>query len=111
MPLLFLIFSKDMHLYLNRTLSRVHEMGSMGIAPILDYEFADDTTLYVQGTESNLQVVYDELNTFCLASGARLNWEKTVGFCESRLSIPLWKSHPGFKWIERVCQLNIWVVM
>ena len=52
---LFFIFSEAMHLYLNRNLSRVHGMGSMGIAPILDYEFADDTALYVQGTESNLQ--------------------------------------------------------
>jgi hypothetical protein len=83
----------------------------MGIAPILDYEFADDTTLYVQGIESNLQVVYDDLNTFYLASGARLNWGKTVGLWVSMLSIPLWRPHPDFKWIERVCQLNIWVVM
>lgn len=40
--------------------------------------FADDTALYLHGSKENLQKVFDVINLFCCASGAKLNWDKSV---------------------------------
>ena len=47
---------------------------------LVECEFADDTTLYVQGALENLYRIQKVLEKFCLGSGARLNWNKTVEF-------------------------------
>ena len=68
---------------------------------ILDSEFADDTTLYVDVTLPNLQQVEGALLQFCIVSGAKLNWEKTVAFWVSEEPPPRWAPHPTFKWTQR----------
>ncbi len=70
-----------------------------GSEDLLDSEFADDTAMYVHGTMANLKRVQAMLERFCLGSGARLNWSKTVAFWVSENPLPSWLPHPGFRWI------------
>lgn len=47
---------------------------------LLDAKFADDTSLYLQGHEANLIRAEGAIETFCTASGALINWQKTIAF-------------------------------
>ena len=40
---------------------------------LLDPEFVDDTTIYVQGNDGNLRKLQVEVGEFCLASRAKIN--------------------------------------
>jgi hypothetical protein len=42
------------------------------------------------------------LETFCMASGLVLNWQKSSGHWKSRMEPirPLWTNHLGVTWIE-----------
>ena len=64
---------------------------------ILDCQFADDTTLYVQGSHNNLCRVQRVIDSFCYASGAGINWNKSVGFWVSTTVNPLWCPQEGFQ--------------
>ena len=66
---------------------------------LLDSEFADDTTLYMHGKVENLVKLERALNVFGIGSGARLNWNKTIGFWIGNCSVPNWCPHPQFRWI------------
>ena len=66
---------------------------------LLDSEFADDTGLYLHGQEANLERAEQALHTFCIASGALINWRKTVAFWVSSSPTPSWSPDPGFRWI------------
>ena len=101
-PFLFLLFSEAMHLFLT-----AQSTGLRGLAmplngqDILDSELADDTALYVDGMLTNLQQVEWALLQFCTASGAKLNWEKTVAFWVSNEPPPRWTPHPNFEWTQK----------
>jgi hypothetical protein len=45
-----------------------------------DQTFADDTTLYFKGTQSNMDKTRIVLDLFCLASGAKINWGNLLPF-------------------------------
>jgi hypothetical protein len=45
---------------------------------ITNQTFADDTTLYLQGTRDNMERTQKVLDIFCKASGAKINWNKIV---------------------------------
>ena len=68
---------------------------------LLDNEFADDTTIYLQGQEENLTKMFNLLTTFCLASGARVNWNKSKAIWISANQPPNWSPVEGFAWIPR----------
>jgi len=60
-----------------------HRFGIKGLAlpgggKITDQTFADDTALYLQGTRDNMERMQKVLDIFCKASGAKINWHKTV---------------------------------
>ena len=99
-PFLFLFFAEAMSSYLS-----AEDTGIQGLClsntsgDLLDSEFADDTTLYVHGSSNNLKRVEKALDTFCLGSGAKLNWKKTVAFWVSDLPLPGWLPHPKFEWV------------
>ena len=101
-PFLFLLFAEAMHAFISS-----QSIGLRGLAmpmhgqDILDSEFADDTALYVDGTLTNLQQVQGALSQFCIASGAKLNWEKTVAFWVSKEPPPCWAPHHTFQWTQR----------
>ena len=66
---------------------------------LLDAEFADDTSLYLQGHEANLVRAERAIEMFCTALGARINWRKIIGFWINDSPTPQWMPDPGFKWI------------
>ena len=80
---------------------------------ILDVEFADDTTLYLRAEEGNLYKAQAALETFCVASGAKVNWCKSVGFWVSMWPLPSWRPSESFCWMQGVsvrylgCQVGI----
>ena len=66
---------------------------------ILDIEFADDTTVYLQGDLENLQKLEDGLVVFCKRSNATINWHKSCTIWLSQETHPACHPHPAFKWI------------
>ena len=67
---------------------------------ILDAEFADDNALYINGDVSNLDRVQNALQTFSDATGASLNWNKSVGLWVSDVPRPEWYPGPEFRWLN-----------
>jgi hypothetical protein len=51
---------------------------------IRDQTFANDTTLNLKGEQTNLDKTHGVLETFCKASGAKINWNKSVAIWASR---------------------------
>mgnify|MGYP000158494050 FL=1 len=101
-PYLFLFFSEVMHMYLS---SAEVQLTGIGIPPngdpLIDTEFADDTSLYLHGDIDNLRKAEIALTTFCQGSGALINWHKSVGFWVSDEMVPPWTPDPGFRWIPK----------
>ena len=64
----------------------VEEVGLRGLQmpiweeALLDAEFEDDTSLYLEVQEANLTRAKCTIAPFCTASGALINWCKTMGF-------------------------------
>ena len=59
---------------------------------LLDSKFADDIAIYVQGNDDNLSKLQEAVEEFCLASRAKINWHKSLGFWVSQNSLPTWMS-------------------
>ena len=81
-PYLFLFFAEAMAHYL-----RARTTGIRGVrlpiredSELLDSEYADDIALYVQDDEMTLERVRLALEVLCSAAGAKINWNKSVGF-------------------------------
>ncbi len=51
---------------------------------IRDQTFADDTTLYLKGEQANMDKAQGVLETFCKASGAKINWNKSIAIWASK---------------------------
>jgi len=67
---------------------------------VKDIEYADDTTLYLLGTEQNLNRTYKELSTFCLGTGSKMNWNKTFAVWASRnVKSFSWGTDKSITWI------------
>ena len=64
----------------------------------MDVEFADDTALYVDGEIGNLSRVQDALQVFSDATGASLNWNKSVGIWVGEETHPTWYPRPSLRW-------------
>ena len=68
---------------------------------MLDCEFVDDTTLYVVGDGRNLCNVQNVIHDFCDASGAIINWHKSMGFWVGEGLTPTWCLDNGLHWIPK----------
>ena len=55
---------------------------------ILNVEFADDIALYMHAEEGNLCKAQDVVEKFCVASGTKIIWCKSVGFWVSTRLLP-----------------------
>jgi len=67
---------------------------------IKDQTFADDTILYLKGEQANLDKTHGVLETFCKASGAKINWNKSAAIWASRKERAWsWGHEVGLKWI------------
>jgi hypothetical protein len=80
---------------------------------VRDQTFTDDTTLYLKGTQSNLDNAPSVLDLFCLALRAKINWGKYVAIWASQGKRE-WElgQEVGLKWIpenENVRYLGIQV--
>ena len=67
---------------------------------LVDIEFVDDTTLYVDGEIGNLSWVQNALQVFSDATGASLNWNKSVGLWVGAQTHPVWYPGPAFRWLH-----------
>lgn len=64
--------------------------------------YADDTALYIQGNEANLNTAMNILTLYCVESGAKLNWRKSVGIWASpHPRTWQWTRNPGLKWLPQ----------
>jgi hypothetical protein len=62
--------------------------------------FADDTALYLKGDQVNLDRAQGVLETFCIVSGAKVNWNKSATIWASRKERTwTWGQEVGLKWI------------
>ena len=72
---------------------------------VLDCEFADDTTLYVVGDvvgdDINLYNVQNAIHDFYDASGAIINWHKSMGFWVGEGLTPTLCPESGLCWIPK----------
>jgi hypothetical protein len=58
--------------------SKIYEMHLPKRGCVWDQTFANDTALYLKDSPSNLSKARVALELFCLASGAKINWGKSV---------------------------------
>jgi hypothetical protein len=73
-----------------------------GGGKITDQAFADDTTLYLQGTRENMERTQKVLDTFCKASGAKVNWNKSCTIWASKREKDWeWGREVGLQWIPK----------
>jgi hypothetical protein len=67
---------------------------------IRDQTFAYDTTLYLKGTQDNMNRARAVLETFCKASWAKINWGKSATIWASKRSREWeWGQDVGLKWV------------
>ena len=79
-PFLFILFGEALSSYLRSSTTGIKGLVlPITQSTVLDVEFADDTTLYVDGESTNLDRVQKALQVFSEATGASLNWNKSVG--------------------------------
>ncbi len=82
-----------------------HHFGVKGLAlprggKITNQTFADDTAFYLQGTRDNMERTQKVLDTFCRASGAKINWHKTAAIWASKKNRDWeWGQEVGLQWI------------
>jgi hypothetical protein len=67
---------------------------------IRDQTFANNTALYLQGSPANMDRAQEVLKTFCRASGAKINWHKSVAIWANKKDRTWeWGRDEGLKWI------------
>ncbi|MCO5573426.1 hypothetical protein L7F22_027197 [Adiantum nelumboides] len=65
---------------------------------LIDQEYADDTLLFLHHSHDVLDAIQYALEVFCVASGARISWDKSYGILAGSDDIPTWG--PGdFTWL------------
>ena len=89
-PYIYLFIAEAFSFFLNRP-----DAGIRGLVvphagkELLDSSYADDTMLYLQGNDDNLQLAERQIELFCRASGGKINWNKSKGFWVSSNPWPL----------------------
>ena len=66
----------------------------------MDSEYADDTLLITEFSEENLERGRCLIDRFCLASGARVNWNKSSGIILGTDVRTHWGTADGFTWLQ-----------
>ena len=100
-PFLFILFGEALSLFLRSSTVAIKEIAiPIENLTVLDAEFADDTALYINGDVSNLDRVQNALQTFLDATGASLNWNKSVGLWVSDVPRLEWYPGPEFRWLN-----------
>ena len=101
-PYLFLFVGEAFSAFLHKNRLSIKGIQWPSVEEVvLAYEFADDTTLYVVGDDRNLCNVQNVIYDFSDASGAIINWHKSVGFWVGEGLAPIWCLDIGFRWIPK----------
>jgi hypothetical protein len=67
---------------------------------IKDQEYADNTNLYLKDSIQNLNNTKLTLETFSLASGAKINWNKSTAIWAATSPRPfIWGDDVGLRWL------------
>jgi hypothetical protein len=68
---------------------------------VIDQEYADDTNFYLEGSLQNLNNTKRGLETFCLAAGAKINWNKSHVIWIADTPCPFtWGTDVGLHWLQ-----------
>ena len=100
-PFLFILFGEALSSFLRSSTVAIQALAlPIENSTVLDAEFADDIALYIHGDVSNLDRVQNALQTFSDATGASLNWNKSVGLWVSDVPRLEWYPGPEFRWLN-----------
>ncbi|MCO5586639.1 hypothetical protein L7F22_040580 [Adiantum nelumboides] len=66
---------------------------------LIDQEYADDTLLFLHHSHDVLDTIQYALEVFCVASGARINWDKSYGILAGSNDVLTW-GPGGFTWLR-----------
>ncbi|MCO5593425.1 hypothetical protein L7F22_047439 [Adiantum nelumboides] len=102
-PYLFLFVAEAMSDFI-----RVHQPALRGLLmpvsdelELIDQEYADDALLFLHYTPDVLDIIRYALEMFCVASGARINWDKSYGILAGSHDVPTW-GLTDFTWLRPV---------
>ena len=99
-PYLYLFVTEAFSAYLQAPTSGLRGLPIPNATEdLLLSEYADDTVLFLQGDEENLQRTEHLVEDFCEAAGAKINWDKTQGLWFSKQEKPRWQPHADFMWV------------
>ena len=97
----FLLVAEAFSVHLNSQYANIKGLALPMPNADVDSEFADDTTLYVHASQSNLLQVQKAVDEFSDASGALINWDKSSGFWVASGVPPFNVPTSGFTWIPQ----------
>jgi mannosylglycoprotein endo-beta-mannosidase len=101
-PYLFILATDVLGHMLDDPRFGVAGLAFPGGGKITDRTFADDTALYLQGTRENMERTQKVLDTFCKASGAKVNWNKSCAIWASKRDKDWeWGREVGLQWIPK----------
>ncbi|MCO5575399.1 hypothetical protein L7F22_029200 [Adiantum nelumboides] len=85
---------------------RVHQPALRGLLmpvfdelDLIDQEYTDDTLLFLHYTPDVLDMIHYELERFCVARGARINWDKSYGILAGSQDVRDW-GPTDFRWLR-----------
>ena len=99
-PYLFILVADVLGYMLQEESRNIKGLKLPGGRVVRDQSYADDTALYLQGSVENLSRAEEVIQLFCEASGAKVNWQKTVAiWVSAKPRTHVWGSTSGLKWI------------
>ncbi|MCO5595993.1 hypothetical protein L7F22_050045 [Adiantum nelumboides] len=66
---------------------------------LIDQEYGDDTLLFLHYSHDVLDTIRYALEVYCVASGARINWDKSYGILARSDDVPTW-GPSDFTWLR-----------
>jgi len=76
---------------------------------IIKQTFADDTALYLQGSQANMERTQKVLDIFYKASGAKVNWNKSATVWASKRPRTWgWGQEVGLQWVSKGKGVDTW---
>ncbi len=102
LPYLFILATDVLGHMLDDPRFGVEGLTLPGGRKVTDQTFADDTALYLRGTRENMERTQKVLNTFCMASEAKINWNKSCAIWASKRDKEWeWGREVGLQWIPK----------
>lgn len=100
-PYLYLLVGEILDSMLDDLNNELKDFTLLDSTKTTNQMFADDFVLHLEGTELNLNLAINILHTFCEASGAKINWDKSIGIWAARHSRTWeWQANLEMKWLE-----------